>query len=228
MSEFNFSNITETNFVGSQSQHLKAYGIYEVKLTKIALETIKGKKDPTAEYKTVVLEFTGTDKNPGTFNQNIFLPTSEDIQRPTFKNANGHEYERPSRFENFKYTLMQIVEVINPTGAANIKKVAGKIKTVEDFVNCIIKALNGKNDVVTEIKLVGRNNNGVIYAALPAACGLSKSGEIFPVNFIGNNLFFTPYEESQRKNLDKAKPTPVVEEDLDQNDDDIDGLLNDI
>lgn len=228
MGEFNFGNMTETSFVGSQSQYLKAYGIYEVKLTKIALDTIKGKKDPTVEYKTVVLEFTGTDKNPGTFTQNIFFPTSEDTKRPTFKNNNGHEYERPSHFENFKYTLMQLVEVLNPTGAANIKKVAGKIKTVEDFVNCIIKALDGKNNVITEIKLVGRNNNGVVYATLPAACGLNKSGEIFPVNFIGNNLFFTPYEESQRKNLNKAKPTPVAEEESNQEDDDIDNLLNDI
>ena len=71
----------------------------------------------------------------------------------------------------------------------------------------VIKSLAGKNNVETKLKLVGRNNNGTIYAALPNACGLSKTGEVFPVNFIGDNLFFTNYELTQQKNYQNAKPT---------------------
>jgi hypothetical protein len=73
----------------------------------------------------------------------------------------------------------------------------------------IIKALTGKEKVETELKLVGRNNNGTVYAALPQACGLNKAGEVFPVNFIGENLFFNNYELTQQKAYQNAKPTKM-------------------
>jgi hypothetical protein len=59
------------------------------------------------------------------------------------------------------------------------------------------------------LKLVGRENKGVIYAALPSACGLTKNGEIFATNFIGDNLFFSNYELTQQKKYRDAKPTKM-------------------
>ena len=228
--DFNFSSLADTSFVGSQTQYLKAYNIYEVTLDKIAIETIKGVKDPTTSFQVVALEFKVTDKNPGVFNTNLFFPkaVAEDLERPKFKNDSGHEYERPSRFENFKFTLMQIVEVLNPEGANKIKAVASKFKTVEDFVKAIIKVLEGKNNVVTNLKLVGRTNNGTVYATLPNACGINKSGEIFPINFLGNNLTFSAYEMTQMKKLNDAKPTDVASEVEAKDAGSIDDLLNDI
>jgi hypothetical protein len=102
---------------------------------------------------------------------------------------------------------MQIVHAINPAGEEKIKVNASKIKTVDQFIDLVVKALAGKNNVETKLKLVGRNNNGTVYAALPNACGLNKAGEVFPVNFIGDNLFFTNYELTQQKNYQNAKPT---------------------
>ena len=87
------------------------------------------------------------------------------------------------------------------------KNNASKIKTVDQFIDLIIKALAGKEKVEADLKLVGRTNNNVVYAALPSACGLTKNGEIFPVNFIGENLFFTNYELTQQKAYQNAKPT---------------------
>ena len=204
---FNFSNLSEQNFTSNAGAYLRPYDIYTVNLTKIEKTVLKGSKDPNAEYPVVALEFTGTGDNKGTFSANLFIPTTdEDMKRPIYKNKEGHEYERPSHFEKFQYALMQIVHALNPAGEEKIKASASKIKTIDQFIDLIIKALSGKEKVETNLKLVGRNNNGTIYAALPDACGL-KNGEIFPVNFIGDNLFFTNYELTQQRNYQNAKPT---------------------
>ena len=226
---FNFSNLNNSNFTSTSGQYLKPYDIYNVNLTKIEKTELKGSKDPNAVYPIVALEFTSTGDNKAVFSTNLFIPTSEqDTERPKFKNNEGHEYERPSRFENFQFTLMQIVHAINPAGEEKIKANASKIKTVDQFIDLIIKALAGKNNVETKLKLVGRNNNGTVYAALPNACGLNKAGEVFPVNFIGDNLSFTNYELTQQKNYQNAKPTNMssVDNNPDEKEEelDLDGL----
>ena len=205
---FNFSSLENTNFKSAAGAYMKPYEIYNVTLTKIEKTELKGSKDPNAVYPVVALEFTEVGDSKRTYSENIFIPTAEsDMERQTLKNSNGHESQVPSRFENFQFTLMQIVEVLNPAGAEKIKSNGSKIKTIDQFIDLIIKALAGKNNVEVDLKLVGRNNNGVVYAALPNACGLNKAGEVFPVNFIGDNLFFTNYELTQQKNYQNAKPT---------------------
>ena len=226
---FNFNSLENTSFTSNAGSYLRPYDIYTVNLTKIEKTELKGSKDPNAVYPIVALEFTGTGDNKRTFTTNLFIPTSEqDMERPTYQNNEGHEYQRPSRFENFQYTLMQIVHALNPTGEEKIKANASKIKSIDQFIDLIIKALAGKNNVETKLKLVGRNNDGTIYAALPNACGLTKTGEVFPVNFIGDNLFFTNYELTQQKKYQNAKPTNMdkVENNPDEKGEelDLDGL----
>ena len=228
--DFNFNSLSEQNFTSNAGAYLRPYDIYKVNLTKIEKTELKGSKDPNATYPIIALEFTGCGDNKGVFTTNLFIPTTEDdMKRPTFKNNEGHEYNRPSRFENFQFTLMQIVHALNPAGEEKIKANASKIKTVDQFIDLIIKALAGKEKVETNLKLVGHNNNGTIYAALPQDCGLNKAGEVFPVNFIGDNLFFTNYELTQQKNYQNAKPTNMESTDNPDTDDSSDGLdLNDI
>lgn len=224
--DFNFNSLATNNFSSNSGSHLRPYNIYKVNLTKIEKTELKGSKDPNAVYPIVALEFTGCGEDKGVFSTNLFIPTSEkDMERPTYQNNNGHDYQRPSRFENFQYTLMQIVHALNPDGEEKIKANASKIKTIDQFIELIIKALKGKDKVETNLKLVGRNNNGTIYAALPNACGLNKSNEVFPVNFIGDNLFFTNYELQQQKNYQNAKPTDMSQTENNpdvNNDDDLD------
>lgn len=208
---FNFENLSNSNFSSNAGAYLKPYDIYKVRLTKIEKTELKGSKDPNAVYPIVALEFTEAGDSKRTFSTNLFIPTSEqDMERPVFKNNEGHEYNRPSRFENFQYTLMQIVHALNPAGEQKIKDNGSKIKTIDQFIDLIIKALNGKSNVETNLKLVGRTNNGTVYAALPNACGLTKTNEIYPTNFIGENLFFTNYELSQQKAYQNAKPTDMA------------------
>jgi hypothetical protein len=206
--DFNFSNLSQTSFSSNSTAHLKPYNIYKVNLTKIEKTELKGSKDPNAVYPVVALEFTGCGEDKGVFTTNLFIPsTQDDLVRPSFKNAEGHEFNRPSRAENFQYTLMQIVHAINPAGEEKIKANGSKIKTIDQFIDLIVKALAGKENVETNLKLVGRNNNGTVYAALPNSCGLNKSGEIFATNFIGENLFFSNYELNQQKAYQNATPT---------------------
>lgn len=232
---FNFNNLGTTSFAGNSTQYLRPYGIYNVNLTKIEQTVLKGSKDPNAEYPIVALEFVGCGEDKGVFTTNLFIPTTEqDMERPVFKNSEGHEFQRPSRFETFQYTLMQIVHALNPAGEEKIKANGNKIKTVDQFIDLIIKALKGTEKKSTYIKLVGRTNNGTVYAALPAACGLSKAGEVFPVNFIGeeSSLFFSNYELTQQKAYQNAKPTDMdkVENNPDkaESDLDLDGLEDEI
>ena len=205
---FNFNNLAESNFSSNAGQYLRPYDIYKVNLTKIEKTELKGSKDPNATYPIVVLEFTGCGDNKGVFTKNLFIPTSEqDMERPTFQNAEGHDYQRPSRFENFQYTLMQIVHILNPTGEQKIKDNASKIKTIDQFIDLIIKALAGKEKVETNLKLIGRNVNGTYYAELPNGVNLSRDGELYPTNFIGENLSFTNYEIGEMNKYKNARPT---------------------
>ena len=217
--DFNFSNLNNTNFTSTAGQYLRPYDIYSVNLTKIEKSELKG-KDGNTTYPIIELEFTGVGESKGVFSTNLFIPTSEkDMERRTVTNSNGHESLRPSSFENFQFTLMQIVEVLNPTGAAKIKENGNKIKTIDQFIDLVIKALKGKENVTTNLKLVGRNNEGKVYAALPAACGLNKKNEIFATNFIGDNLFFSNYELTQQKLYKNATPTSMDKEEIEDNPD---------
>lgn len=219
---FEFGKLAETSFTSTASRSLKPYGIYEVSLKEISLKDIQGKKDPNAVYHTMHLEFEGEE---GTYQENLFIPsTQEDATRPTYTNAAGHEYQRPSRFENYQYTLMQIVEAINPTGAQKIKDNASKIKSMETFNDLIIKALSNKQDVKVNLKLVGRNVNGTVYAQLPNSCGVNKAGEVFPTNFIGKDLFFSNYEQQQADQYKNAKPTAMPADVLSNNTPETDDL----
>ena len=223
--DFNFNNLAEQNYSSAAGQYLRPYGIYKVNLTKIEKTTLTG-KDGT-EYPVVAIEFAGCGKDKGVFTNNIFIPNKEsDMERRTLKNANGHENQVASNFENFQFTLMQIVHALNPTGEEKIKANASKIKTIDQFVDLIIKALTGKENIETELKLVGRKNptNGVEYASLPNACGINKKGEIFPVNFIGENLFFTNYELTQQKKYQNATPTNMDKVEEKSDDVDIDDI----
>ena len=228
MLDFNFNSLENTNFAGNSTQYLRPYGIYKVNLTKIENTTITS-KDKSSEYPVVSLEFTGCEENPGVFSTNIFIPTKqEDMERPVFKNKEGHEYNRPSRFENFQYTLMQIVHALNPDGEEKIKNNASKIKSIDQFLDLVMRALKGKEKVNTYIKLVGRNNEGKVYSSLPDPCGLNKENKIFPVNFIGekDSLFFTNFEITQQKAYNNAKPTTMSDDPKEEKNDDID--LNNI
>lgn len=224
---FNFNNLSNTSFSSESTQYLKPYDIYKVNLTKFEKSELKG-KDGSSVYPVIAIEFTGIGDVKGIFSQNIFIPTTEaDFER---KENQNHKL-MPSRFDHFQYTLMQIVEAINPTGAQKIKEAASKIKTIDQFIELISKALSGKNNVDVYLKLVGQNTNGRVYSRLPNACLIGSDGNPAALNFINadsSKLFFSSYEMNQMKAYKEAKPTNMdsVEASSESSEDNLD--LDDI
>jgi hypothetical protein len=221
MNNFNFNGLAETSFVNNGPQYLRPYDIYEVNLTKIEKSTLKG-KDGT-EYGVVALEFKGCGDNTGIYNHNLFIPNKDsDFERRVNETSGAHY---PSAFEQFQFTLMQLTQVINPAGAKKIIENASKLKSLDQFIDLIIKALTGKNDVKFFLKLVGRNQNGSVYSTIPNACVLSKDATAdtkpSPINFVSldkNLLAFTNYEMTQMKSYKNAKPTNMEGKSSDSND----------
>lgn len=222
--DFNFSQLADQQFTSTAQNYLRPYNIYEVTLTKIEKTEIQGKKDPTAKYQAINLVFTGED---GTFDTNLFVPNRpEDFEHK--ENENTHKLQ-PSNWEKFYMTLLQIMEVLNPKGAETFKKLAkeGKIKNTDTFIEVVLKALSNKTFDKVFLKLVGRNNDGKVYATLPTSCWYDMSeNRVKPLNFINSDktkLNFSAYELQQSKKLEEAKPTPMPE-----SNDDSSSLLDDL
>ena len=111
------------------------------------------------------------------------------------------------------------MQVINPKGADKIKENASKLKSMDQFIDLIIKGLTGKTDVRFFLKLVGRNQGGTTYATIPNACVLSKKATAdskpTPLNFVSldrSMLSFSSYEDTQRKKYENATPTNMDKE----------------
>jgi len=212
---FNFDDVKTTSAVNSSVASLKPYGIYKVKFDGLEQTTLQGKKDPTASYSVMNMKFVSDE---GNFTKNLFIPSSEDDGvRPEYTRDDGTSYFRPSRFENYKWTLLQLVQVINPEGYKKIQANSGKIKSMDEFNKFIVAIAEQKKGAEVYLKLIGRNVNNAdgttsTYAEIPNVCGLSHKNELFIVNFVSNNpntLKFSAYEAGQKERYEKAVPTAM-------------------
>ena len=110
-----------------------------------------------------------------------------------------------------KTKLLQLTQVLNPEGFEKLQKVANKIKTMDQFIDSIIKIVNAKKGEQTKIKLTGRNVNGVVYSDIPNVTAINHDGELFVANnFIGPRVAFTAYEAQQAATYKSAKPTDIA------------------
>lgn len=220
--EFNFNSLANTSFTSDAQNYLKAYEIYKVRLTKFEKSELNG-KDGVTTYPVIAVEFTGED---GIFNENIFIPIKDDDFE---RKENTNHKLMPSRFDRFQFTLMQIVEAINPTGAEKIKAMASKLRTIDDFITVVTKALAGK-DTEVYLKLVGQNTNGKLYSRLPNSCFMGKDNKPVASNFISQDrdkLFFTNYEIGEMNKYKNARPTNMDVQDIDNDTEeamDLDGI----
>lgn len=229
MSTFNFGDVNTTSAVNNSS-NLKPWGIYDVEFDGLELNDIQGKKDPDKTYHTIKMSFHGEE---GSFSTNLFIPSSEDdTKRIENKSKDGHVYYSPSKFEIFKWTLLQLVQVVNPEGYEKLKAASNKITSMDSFIKVIFKFANEKKGAKTKLKLTGRNNDGKIYPQIPRICGINKNGECFVSNnFVGNKLEFTAWEASQVMSYKNTKPTEMPDiasqvEGVDESSDiDFDSLL---
>ena len=205
MSEFNFGSLATTQATSNVQQRLKPWGIYPVKFSGARKETIKGKKDPNAVYEILKVRFDGAD---GYYEESIFYPKDGDEKRPIRTSKEGHEYQGASSFDRTMTFIAQVAEVLNPEGFKKMQAASAKFRSFDDVVNAFIKITDIAKGKETNLKLVGRTQDGNVVASLPKFVAINKNGEKFTCdNFVGDKLFFSAYEESKKAEYLSAKPT---------------------
>ena len=226
MGAFNFGGIANVTGVAKVQRRLKPWDIYKVKFDGARIDEVKGTKDPDKVYRILKVRFVNED---GYYEESIFFPKDGDEVRPTskIKNKDGNEVEieRPSSLENTEMFIAQVSAILNPEMFKKLQQYAaeGKLKDFEMvakfFVEKICKPVIGKE---TNLKLIGKQDKeGNYQPRLPYFTNINRQGELYLAdNFLGDKLFFSDYEETQRKKFLEAKPTNMKEKtpDVDTND----------
>ena len=226
MSEFNFS-LAESQVSSSSSNYFKPYTINVI--NSIKAEYTNGTASNGKEWKALDLIFTGKD---GQHKERYFIPATaeEGLTRPSFDTSNGGKTYSPSPYEILKQLAVHVLGVYSPAQYEKFRTYCAKVKNMQQYLDGFVKLLNDAPENETNLKVVGRNSNGTIYARLPKTCGIQKdkegnyTNETFPINFLGNKLAFTNYEVQEKNKLESAKPTNVdpIMGDNSSNDDEID------
>lgn len=217
---FNF-NVAQSN---NNINYLKPYKIYN-NVTLTDIETKEGTSAQGTPWKAMQLTFSCEE---GIYNHSIFYIDSDADNRPTVDMPNGGKRELPSKWERTRDLMAAIGYAFFPEGFEKFQAVAPKAKTFEEIATVYIKVVKANlGKVATGMKLVGRNNNGKIYATLPnctyskeatderlAALNNVEVGQWFTrmISPFGDNLSFTNYEETQKKQYENAAPTPMKED----------------
>lgn len=223
---FNFS-LNEVKPINSV-KYLKAYNIYN----DVTLDGVEIKEGVSAKgnaWKSLNLTFSCPE---GTYNHSVFyLNSDKDVERTEMDMPNGGKRQLPSAWERSRDLIAAIGFTFFPDDFAKMQKASATLqykgakdafeKIADMFIKCVNK---NKGKVHTNMKLVGRNSNGTVYATLPNCTGIAeakdtKRAEENNVNIgdwytwmitpFGDNLSFTSYEETKKKELESAKPTDM-------------------
>lgn len=221
MNTFSFNSFAEVQ-TPNEISYLKPYTINDnvsIKATEIKEGTTKEGKP----WKSLVITFGNDD---GIHNDTTFFLDINDpaiVERKVVDSANGGKRLLASRWEQTYYKLAAIGHAFAPELIEKFNTIVGKCKTFDDFIKAF-KAMVDKvaNKNTTSMKLVGRNNDGNVYATLPSCVGIAQAknektaasngvqvGDWYTwmTSPFGSNLFFSAYEESKKAELNNAKPT---------------------
>ena len=200
-------NLSNTQATSSSMPRLKPYEIHRVAFKDIKVERIQGKKDPDAVYEILKVRF---ENKEGYYEESIFFPKESDLKRPTRQNKEGHEVEMPCNFERTMTFIAQLGTVIAPEEYGKMKGVS--FKSFNELCEALIKILKPKIGTETNLKLIGKTDkDGNYVPCLPYFVALNKQGECFTSdNFIGDKVFFSPYEEKRKEEMSKKKPTDMA------------------
>lgn len=235
-------NVNQSN----STKYLKAYNIY----SNVTLDGVEVKEGTSAKgnnWKAMNLIFSCPE---GIYNHSIFYLTSDkDTERIETNMPNGGKRQLPSTWERSRDLIAAIGLTFFPEDFAKMQKASASLtykdakdafeKIADMFIKCINK---NKGKIHTNMKLVGRNSNGTIYATLPNCTGIAeakddKRAEANNVNVgdwytwmtspFGDGLTFTAWEEKKKSELENSKPTnmetvSVVETKPETSGDDID------
>jgi hypothetical protein len=206
MSNFNFGSLANIQVSSNNAKHLRPYTI-----TKVKWEGVESVSGGSGDKTWKALDFMFSSED-GEHRERVFIPNAEnpkDTEDREMTLQNGGKKMMPSRAKEFMQIVGHFAGTLNPKGFEKLQQVCAKIKTFDELVSAFTTVINKVKGAETNLKLVGRNSGGTIYAAFPNPIGVNSNGEFFPCNIIGENLFFNNWEEKKRKEYLNAKPTNV-------------------
>ncbi len=195
---------TSNSFKSTTSEQLKAWEIHEVSFDGAEYSEIQGKKDPNANYEILKFTFSNAD---GKYTESFFAPKAGDEVRKTRQNAKGDTVENPSNVEVLMKSIGHIVGELAPD---NLAKMMGKpFSSFKQFAETVVKATDSAKGKVTKLKLIGDKEGK---AKSPFIVSVFSNGDEAKVsnNFIGEKLFFTTFELSQKEKMQTAVPTNMA------------------
>lgn len=196
-------NLANTQGVSTSMPKLKPWEIHDVVLKKVEFTEFEGKKDPSAKYQVIRVRFENKD---GYYEETIFAPKPEDVNRM----ATSSGGELASNFEVFTFLVAHLGQVLAPTRWEKMKGKSFDFGTPEgfkEFGELFVKLLEPALNKATKLKLIADKKGNV---RLPYFVAVNKNGEAFLAsNFIGDNLFFSTYEETQKNRIATAVPTQM-------------------
>lgn len=206
---FNFG-ISADSAVRNVRKQLTPWEIHTVKFTGCNINSFQGKKDTSMTYQTLNINFENED---GYFTVTNFFPKDGDDQRKEFDSSNGGKVIMPSNFEVLMAIVKQTAQILNPAGFEKMQKASSKFKSFEDVAKALIQITDSCKGTELKLKLIGKNRDGKVVADIPRIVGINKEGVAFiSDNYIGNKLFFSDYEDTQRAKYLEAKPTEMPDD----------------
>ena len=206
---FNFG-ISAESAVKNTRRPLTPWNIHNVIFKGCEIREFQGKKDPNAHYKVLAINFENED---GYFSLTNFFPKDGDDERREYDGKNGGKVVMPSNFETLMAIVKQTAQILNPAGFEKMQAASSKFKSFDDVAKALIQVTDKVKGTETQLKLIGKNRDGRVVADIPRIVGINKEGEAFIAdNYIGNKLFFSDYEETQRTKFNNAKPTEMPSE----------------
>lgn len=224
---FNFG-ISADSAVRNTRRPLTPWNIHDVKFIGCEIKEFDGKKDPSAHYKVLAINF---ENEEGYFSVTQFFPKDGDDERREFPSQKGGKVVMPSNFETLMAIVKQTAQILNPAGFEKMQAMSSKFRSFDDVAKALITITDKVKGKETKLKLIGKNKDNKVVADIPRIVGINKQGESFiSDNYIGDKLFFTDYEEGQRQKYLNATPTEMknepisdpigIDEKVESNDDD--------
>lgn len=221
---FSLNEVKQAN----TTRYLRPYNIYS-DVTISNVETKEGVSAKGNTWKSLLITFSCPD---GEYTHSIFyLNSDKDAERSEIDMPNGGKRQMPSNWEKNRDIVAAIGFAFFPEDFKKMQMLVGKAgythakEAFEGIAELFVKCINkNKGKVHTNMKLVGRNSNGSIYATLPSCTGIAEAKDekraadnnvnvgdwyTWMISPFGDRLTFSAYEEKQKNDYNNAKPTPM-------------------
>ena len=198
--------ISKESAVRNVRRQLAPWNIYDVTFVGCEVREFKGTKDPSVTYQVLDIKFENED---GYFTVTRFFPKQGDDVRRKLPNKKGGERELASNFEELMNIVKQTAEVLTPEGFKKMSELSSKFRSFDDVAKALIAITDKVKGTKTKIKLVGRTRDNRVVAEIPTITSVFDGVATITDNYIGNKLFFTPYEEGKRNEYLKGTPTDM-------------------